>query len=303
MDYLELSIAVRPEAVEAAAELLRRRAPAGVSIEPPYEALDEEGGVAIDHDAPVRLRAWLPAERRESLPALRRELRALGDVLVRPLRARAVHDTEWADAWKRHFRVQRVGRHLVLRPSWRRYRPKSGDLVIEIDPGQSFGTGQHATTRLCLEELERTLQPDATVLDVGVGSGILSVAAALLGAARVEAVDVDPVAVQAAAENAARNGVARSVRVALGTLGEAWPFDETADGRYDLVLANLSARIVVELARPLVQALQPGGVAIVSGVIEEQEAAPRAALETAGGRIVDRRVEEEWLLLTVVRAA
>ncbi|MCH8902259.1 MAG: 50S ribosomal protein L11 methyltransferase, partial [Chloroflexi bacterium] len=160
-------------------------------------------------------------------------------------------------------------------------------------------TGQHATTRLCLEALEERLRPDSDVLDVGTGSGVLAIAAALLGAARVDAVDVDPIAVQVTEENVARNDVGRIVRVAQGSLGEAWPFRKPAAGRYDVVLANLSARIVQELARPLLAALRPDGVAIVSGIIDEREADCRAALAAAGGRVVETRAEESWRLFIV----
>ena len=302
MQYLELTVAVHPQAVEAAADLLRRHVPAGVSIEPPFDAIDEDGSVALDAGQPVRLRAWLPVEgdgNRAVLATLRHDLRALGDALVRPLRARVVQDESWADAWKRHFPVLRVGRRLVLRPSWRRYRPRRDDVVIDLDPGMAFGTGQHATTRLCLETLEERLAPGVAVLDVGTGSGVLSLAAALLGAARVDAVDIDPVAVRVAQENAGRNSVDEVMRVALGSLGETWPFPEPIAGRYDLVLANLSSRIVQELARPLVEALRPGGVALLSGVIEEHEVTCRAALATAGGHVTDARGEEGWLLLAV----
>ncbi len=302
MDYLELAVAVRQQSVEAVADILRRHVPAGVSIEAPYEAADEEGGVALADDAPVRLRAWLPADgagSRAVVVALRSELRGLGDALVRPLRTRTVRDTVWADAWKRHFRPLRVGRRLVLRPSWRRYRARKDDVVIELDPGQAFGTGQHPTTQLCLQALEERLQTGATVLDVGAGSGVLSLAAALLGAAHVDAVDVDPAAVHATEENSARNGVQGLVRVGRGSVGEAWPFPEQATGRYDLVLANLSSRIVRELARPLLAALRPDGVALVSGLIEEQENACREAFTSAGGYVTDSRGHGDWRLLVV----
>jgi ribosomal protein L11 methyltransferase len=326
MDYLELTVAVRAEAAEAAADLLRRRAPAGVSIEAPYRAIDEEGGVALDPRAPVRLRAWLPTGREASatIALARRELRGLGDSLVRPLRARTVSDASWADAWKRYFRTLRVGRAIVIRPSWRRHRRKRGETVIELDPGMAFGTGQHATTQLCLEALEERIAPGAvgrppfdaaqgrlrpgpTVLDVGSGSGILSIAAALLGAKRVDAVDIDPAAVRATKENAERNGVGRIVRARRGSLGEAWPFSHAQTGRYDLVLANLSSRLAQELAEPLVAALQPfdrlraqpGGVALVSGLIDAQEAACRRALRRAGGRVLESRGREGWRLLVV----
>lgn len=300
MQYLELTVAVRPRAVEAAAGLLRRYVPAGVSIEPAFEALDDDAAVVIDEAGPVRLRAWLPGDAdggRAALAPLRGELRALGDDLVRPLRVRSVQDASWANAWKRHFPLLRIGRRLVVRPSWRRYRPRPGDVVIHLDPGMAFGTGHHATTRLCLEALEDRLVPEATVLDVGAGSGILSLAAGLLGAARADAVDIDPAAVLAAKENAARNGLLDILRVARGSLGEAWPFPEPPQGRYDSVFANLNSGLIQELARPLVNALRPEGVALLSGVSGDQEDICRDALTAAGGRIVECRADGAWRLL------
>jgi ribosomal protein L11 methyltransferase len=303
MRYLELTVSVEPEAVEAAADLLRRYARAGVSIEPPYRALDEEGGYEIDARAPVRLRAWLPAgrEARANVTALRGELRAI-DSIASPLRARAVDDASWADAWKRYFRTLCIGRSIVIKPSWRKYRAHRGDVVIELDPGMAFGTGQHATTQLCLEALEQHITSGAIVLDVGSGSGILSIAAALLGAKHVDAIDIDLAAVRATKENATRNGVERVVRVRRGSLGDAWPFRFEADGRYDIILANLSSRLVQELAEPLVAALRPGDVALVSGIIDAREAACRSALRRAGGRVIESKGWEGWRLLSVERA-
>ena len=302
MDYLELSLAVRPEAVEAAAEILRRHVPSGVSIEPPYEAIDEDGGVSLDGAAPVRLRAWLAndASARDTVRTVRRALRDLDSAIERPLRTRTVRDEAWAESWKRHFPVLRIGL-IVVRPSWRAYRPRVGDVVIDLDPGMAFGTGQHETTRMCLLALEERIMHGMKVLDAGCGSGILSIAAARLGAGRVDAIDIDPIAVRATKENAARNGVQRIVQAAEGSLGEAWPFAAPAAGRYDLVLANLSSRLVQELAAPIVDALRPGGVALVSGLIAEHEASCREAIVSAGGEAIEAREDGEWRLLVVRR--
>lgn len=302
MKYLELSIAVRPDAVETAAGALHRVAPGGVSIEPPFAAIDEDGGVEY-LDAPVRLRAWLPADdgSRAAVAKLREELRSLGDGLVRPLRARTVREEAWSDAWKQYFQVQRVGRNFVLQPSWRDYDPAPDDVVIVLDPGQAFGTGQHATTRLCLKALEQRLRPGAAVLDLGCGSGVLAIAAALLGAARVDALDIDLPAVEATRENAARNAVGARVRAARGSLGESWPFAQPPDGHYDLVLANISARVIQALAGPLTGALATDGLALLSGIVDDQAEATCEALTRAGGRVAGRQAEGDWRLLLVAR--
>lgn len=297
-----MTVSVRPEAAEAAADILRAHAPAGVSLEPPFETIDEDGGVEFDDATPVIVRAWLPGKRdanRGALTTLRKELRTLGDAIAQPLRTRTVSDTSWENAWKRYFTVLRIGKHLVLRPIWRRHRARRQDIVIDLDPGRAFGTGQHSTTRMCLEALERRMTAGALVLDLGSGSGILAVAAALLGAGAVDAVDIDPTAVQVTNETAERNGVATQVRAAEGSLGATWPFAESAARRYDVILANLSSRVVQELASPLVGALRAGGVALVSGIIEEKEAACREALAAAGGQVIEGLTDEGWLLLTV----
>ncbi|MGB2695451.1 MAG: 50S ribosomal protein L11 methyltransferase [Dehalococcoidia bacterium] len=299
MRYLELSVAVRPDAAEAVADVLRRYVPAGVSMEAPFEAIDDEGRVAFDAAAAVRLRAWLvdDGDARSTVAKLRRELRTCGDAVVRSLRSRGVKDEAWAESWKRYFPVLRVGRRLVVRPSWRRHRARRDDVVIDLDPGMAFGTGQHETTRMCLEALEERITPGAAVLDVGTGSGILAIAAALLGAARVDALDIDSVAASVAAENVARNGVHEVVRVAQGSVGQPWPFDEPAAQRYDIILANLSSRLVRELSGRLVEALRPGGALVVSGLIAEHEAACVEALVDAGGRMVDVSSDGDWRLL------
>ncbi len=304
--HLELTVTVRPAAVEAAADILRAYAPAGISIEPPFESLDEDGNVAFTTDSPTQVRAWLAADARADIDAIRGDLAALGDDLVEPLAVRAVESESWADTWKEHFHPMRVGERLVLRPAWRTYAARPDDVVVEIDPGQAFGTGQHATTRMCLAELEQRLRPGARVLDVGSGSGILSTAAALLGAEHVDAIDIDPVAVSATADNARRNEVADGsnsiVRVARGSLGAAWPFDEPPAGRYDVTLGNLSSRVVRELSAALVSSLSPDGVGLLSGIIDEQEAACVASLESAGGRLIETLAEDDWRLIVVSRA-
>ena len=304
MEHVELAIAVRPHAVEAIADLLRRYAPAGVSIETPFDAIDEEGGIEFPIDSPVHLRAWLTAHdsaTKRAIDELTTDLSRLSADIVEPLSVSTVAESDWADAWKEYFHVIRIGEKLVLKPSWRDYDPQPDDIVLEVDPGRAFGTGQHETTRMCLIELERRIEPGARVLDVGSGSGILSVTAALLGAEHVDAVDIDPAAVAATRENISANGVSGVIRVEQGSLGSAWPFDEISASRYDLVIGNLSARIVRELANDLLDAVREGGAAVLSGIVEEQEASCVEALLRSGANAFQRRADGDWRLIAVNR--
>lgn len=176
---------------------------------------------------------------------------------------RQVDDQNWAEAWKAHFWPQRVGNHLVVKPSWRDFRSKKGDLIIELDPGMAFGTGTHPTTALCLEMIEQHLQPGTAVLDVGTGSGILMIAAALLGAEWVHGLDKDELAVEIAAENIIRNGIdPEKWSVRCGDLVQA------VERTYDLVVANILTEVIVELLDDLDKILTPGGTFICSGIIQ-----------------------------------
>ena len=228
------------------------------------------------------------------------ELRPIGE-----LRVSVVHESDWAEAWQRHFPVLKVGRRTVIRPSWRRYRAADGEVVLALDPGMAFGTGLHPTTRLCLAGIERWsdegLVEGARVLDVGSGSGILSVAAARFGAADVLAIDTDPIAVEATAANARRNRVGRTVRATRGTLPVAEP-------RFDLVVANLIASLLVDLAAALHAATRPGtataasgGRLLCSGIFVDREPEVRRAVAAAGFRVLGRSGEGDWVALEAER--
>src|SRR5207245_4507051 len=180
--WLELAVAADVEAVEAVSEILSRFAPGGTSVEPAYELVDEGLAARIDSGRPAIVRAYLPARdrsaARRSVAAAREALGHLQAFGLRPIgdvETRIVHEVDWAEAWKAHFPVLRIGRRLVIRPTWRRHRRQPGDVVLALDPGMAFGTGLHPTTRLCLEGVERLadegLLTRARVLDVGCGSG------------------------------------------------------------------------------------------------------------------------------------
>jgi ribosomal protein L11 methyltransferase len=253
-----------------------------------------------------------PGPRDDLITAVGRVERELGHLQafgLRPigeLHARIVREADWADAWKRHFPVLRVGRRLVIRPTWRRHRRAEGDVVLALDPGMAFGTGLHPTTRLCLAALERLADEGvlatggargtaARVLDVGSGSGILSIASVRLGSGPVLAVDVDPIAVSATLANAKRNRVARLVRARKGSV-------PTDAGPFDVVLANLVASLLVRLADGLVADLRPGGTLVASGIFVDRESEVGDAFRARGLRVTGRTTEGDWVAIRARRA-
>jgi ribosomal protein L11 methyltransferase len=216
---------------------------------------------------------------------------------------RHVRAEDWAESWKAFFDVEHVGARIVIRPSWREYLPRPDDVVLDLDPGMAFGTGQHPTTRLCLAALEGFLRPGMAVLDLGCGSGILSVAAVKLGCSQVWALDIEQVAVEATLANIARNAAAPQVHCALGSLGEPWPFADPARGIADLAVANISAAVLVNLAVPIVEALRPDGVLIGSGIIAERLDEVLVAFAAAGLSSQDIHADGDWRAVIARRPA
>jgi ribosomal protein L11 methyltransferase len=310
--WLELSVAADIEAVEAVSEILGRVAPGGTSVEPAFELTDEGLGARVDTTRPAIVRAYIPArDESASARAVAEASEALGHLQafgLRPigeLTTRIVHEADWAEAWKAHFPVLRVGRRLVIRPTWRRHRRQPDDVVLALDPGMAFGTGLHPTTRLCLAGVEaiadRGLIEGARVLDIGCGSGILAIAAAKLGAAEILGVDTDPIAIEATDANAARNQVGggsrgrRSVvRARVGSL-------PSGESPFDVVLANLIAGLLVTLAEQLRDEVRPGGVLLASGIFMDREPDVRSAFESVGLDVRERTSEGEWVALECIR--
>lgn len=316
-DWLELAVAVDHEAVETVSAILSREAAGGVSIEPGFALLDEGLAVELDTARPVLVRAWLAdAGSSSTAGAVDRVRHALGHLQafdLRPigeLQTRAVGTTDWAAQGRAHFPVLRIGR-FVVRPTWRRYRVAPGELPLVLDAGAAFGTGLHPTTRLCLLGLEawadEGLVDGARVLDVGSGSGILSVAAARLGAGSVLGVDTDPMAVEATRANARRNRLGSMILSRQGSV----PTDEPP---FDLVLGNLVASVLVPLAPALYRSTRPpdalsraggavtGGRLLASGIIEPREAEVREAFLRAGFELRRRWTEGDWVALEAARS-
>jgi ribosomal protein L11 methyltransferase len=285
-------------------EILARVAPGGTSVEPGFDLVEDGLGARIDPSRPATIRAYVPAlDRAAADRAVAIVSEALGHLQafgLRPigdLRTSLVDEAEWAEAWKAHFHVLRLGRRLVIKPSWRRHHRADDEVVIDLDPGMAFGTGLHPTTRLCLEALEARADrgPLGRALDVGCGSGILSIAAVKLGATRAVGVDIDPIAIEATVANARHNRVGKRVRASQGTI-------PSGEGPFDLVLANLIAGLLVELAATLADELVRGGTLIASGIFIDREPEVRRAFDAAGLAIVGRRVETDWVALEAIRS-
>jgi len=302
MNWLEVSVEASHEASEAAYAVMSQYAAGGVAIEEPVSQPSDGDGAAIDFSRPVTLRAYLAMDGAEDGLARsieeglwhlsRIDIAGVGEVSVRELA-----EEDWANAWKDHYHVRHIGRRLVIKPSWRDYAPAAGEVVLELDPGMAFGTGLHPTTRLCLVAVEDLVKPGMRVLDVGAGSGILSIAAARLGALDVSAVEIDPVAAGVCQENVNRNHVADVVDVRAGTL-ESEPMP---DERVDLILANITIATLLQL-HPLFNAyLRPGGHAVVSGVLAERADELRQALDAAGWEHERTDQEQDWVAIYVRR--
>ena len=302
MEWLELSVLADSEAVESVAEVFSRLVHGGVAIEEDITAFSDREGYVVNVDKPVIIRGYLPVDG-DCGCAVTRVREALGWLgMMRPvgeLSIRTVHEEDWANAWKEHFQVHRVGRRVVIVPSWRQHEPLPDDVVITLDPGMAFGTGLHPTTRLCLALLEDLVRPGDNVLDLGAGSGILAIAAARLGAASVTALDTDSVAVEVARANVAANGVQDVVTVGLGSLGSKPRPDAPV---YNLVAANIIARVLCDLAAPLSLALAPGGLLIASGIIREREDEVAAAFSAAGLTLRERHTEGDWVAVVCGRS-
>jgi ribosomal protein L11 methyltransferase len=325
MTWLELSVEVDPEAVESVSELLAQYGyQAGVVIDQPIIAGADGPEYTYDTSRPVTLRTYLPLDERAEETRVRVEQALWHFGRLRPvgeLRVQQLEEQDWADAWKQHYTIQRIGERGVVVPSWLEYDPHPGDVVLRLDPGMAFGTGLHPTTQLCVALLEQYLRPGCRALDLGCGSGILAIAAAKLGAASVLALDTDPIAVTATRENVEHNGVAELVHVAEGSLGGGaalghWLYGTRNDEpgtmqdsdeddlrlssiahRFDLIVANIIARVLAVLAEDMAGALASGGMLIASGIIDEREAEVVEAFAAASLAPVERRQEGDWVAL------
>lgn len=291
--WLELAVEADHEAAEAIGELFARFGyQEGVVIEEPFLQDPDGDNLRIDPKRPVIVRTFVAVADfdAEKLNEIRRGLWLLGKLRhVGELAVTERAEEDWANAWKAHYQPLLAGERIVVRPPWIDHQARDNEIVVILDPGMAFGSGTHPSTRLSILGLEAVVKPGATVLDVGAGSGILSIASAKLGAEQIDAVDIEPVSVRSARENAERNGVGARIHTQLGTAGK--PFT----GQYDVVVANIISRILIELSEGISVAVKPGGSLVLAGVIDEHEDNVREAFEPHGFVLVQRRQIEDWV--------
>jgi ribosomal protein L11 methyltransferase len=229
---------------------------------------------------------------RQSIAARLADIKACGlKVAPASISCRKVRQEDWAESWKRHFKPLEIGSTLLIKPSWSRRRPRRGQALVVIDPGLSFGTGQHPTTRFCLEQLVRLRASQSSFLDIGTGSGILAIAAAQLGYSPVHAFDFDPDAVRIARANAAENRILHRTRVFQADLTRMR--DDSAR-RYDLVCANLISTLLIAEQKRILSRLGTNGVLIVAGILKTEFAQVQQAYERVGLKMIASRSEKEW---------
>jgi len=260
------------------------------------------GGVMLSGQNTVLVQGSLPVsdELTPRLTALQHHLDRFGEFGLPPLRERITlryaEDEDWAAAWKKYFKPLHLGNRLVVKPSWELYDPQPGELILELDPGMAFGTGGHPTTKLCIEALEERVTFGDRVADIGTGSGILSIAAARLGASLVLATDIDALPRRIARENVARNELCDTVRVL-----EMDIFDSEAN-LCDVVAANIVANTIVELAPSIAARIVEGGIFIGSGIVEEHHDLVRDALAAVGLQHRETKREDVWVCLVSQKA-
>lgn len=311
MKWCEISIQTSHEAVELIAEIFRDLGASGVVIEDPELVNDYITSGKWDYtDIPIAKetevvveKAYLPVngELEGRIQTLQQEIKALESrgVNTAPavLTTTELQDEDWSDTWKQYFHTEKPGERVVIKPTWEEYAPQGDEVVIELDPGAAFGTGTHATTSMCIRQLEKLVKPGMTVFDVGTGSGILSIISAKLGAKNIQAVDHDDSVLKIVEENLEQNNVQDIISVAQSDLMQ------NVHGKAELVIANIIADIIIRLFDQLDEHLEQGGTLLTSGIIEDRIEDVLAVAEKHGYGVVERLENKGWACITFKRKA
>lgn len=305
MDWTEITATVPTDKTDEAAAIANMAVPYGIYIED-YSDL-EEGAMEIAHvdlidenliskDRNVSIIHLYISEcdnAEEKLSYLRERMSASG--IDFKLNNKTVDDSDWNENWKKYFKAFEIGEKLAVCPSWGNYENKENRTVISLDPGAAFGTGSHATTYLCLNELEKIVNSKTAVLDIGTGSGILAVASLLLGAESALGVDIDAQSVKTAKENADRNGVGEKAKFIHGDLAEK------VSGKYDIVCANIIADIIIRLFGNVKDFMKDDAKLIVSGIIDMRSPDVEKAIEEHHFNIEKKVVKDEWVAFVLTK--
>lgn len=318
MDWLEISINTTQEGLEIVAGALDALGIAQVALEQSVQGIardlaeiaprwDFADAASLAAPGGPAVKAYLAksAENEalaEEIKSRMAELSRMGlgvDLGTLAVRVTVVQDEDWANAWKQYYKPMPVGNRLLIKPSWEQIKDAGGRLVLELDPGQAFGSGAHETTRMCLELLEETVTPGSRLLDLGCGSGILAAGGLLLGAEKAVLVDVDALAESAVRGNMARNGLNGRYHYFQGDIlsDDNLLAALAARGPYDVITANIVAGVILPLTPRVVPLIKPGGAYIVSGIIAERESEIRQALAAAGFLVEQVSREGEWRAL------
>lgn len=305
MKWIEVTIKTTTEAVEAITNILDELRTGGVMIEDPkdflfqknneldWDYVEEEVFNKSGQDG-VLIKTYISEERNvvevvENIKHRVLSLRDFGiDIGEGSVSLGQVNESDWANEWKKYYKPTKIGQRIVVKPTWEDYKRENGELIIELDPGMAFGTGTHETTSMCIRELEKYVNADSKVFDIGCGSGILAIAAAKLGAKEVLAVDLDEVAVKVSKENVEENNVSDSVEVRHGNL-----MDVVKD-RADVVVANIIADIIKILAKDVHNFMKKDAVFISSGIILDKVEEVKESLIENGFEIIDIKKLGEW---------
>ncbi|MCR2820449.1 50S ribosomal protein L11 methyltransferase [Lederbergia panacisoli] len=312
MKWSEISIHTTNEAIEPISNILHEAGASGVVIEDPAELTKEREdwfGEIYDlnpGDYPeegVIIKAYLPVNSfiSETIDSIKQEITDLIkydiDIGKNIVTTTEVKEEDWATAWKKYYHPVKISETFTIVPTWEEYeRVNSDELIIELDPGMAFGTGTHPTTVMCIQALERTVQKGSNVIDVGTGSGVLSIAAALLGAKKVLALDLDEVAIESAKQNIELNHVSDMIDVQQGNLLEG------IETQSDIVVANILADVIIRFTDDAASIVKQGGYFITSGIIQPKKSEVKDAIISAGFSIEETLVMEDWVAFIARRS-
>ena len=305
MDWTDVQITVPAKDIDTAAAIAQMVVPYGIYIEDYSDLTEEAPRIAhidlIDEELLAKDRSnavihiYISPEQSPSEAIAYLAARLDQEPIPYRVDTGAVKEEEWATAWKDYYHPTPIGKKLVVCPTWEEYAPREGEVVLRLDPGMAFGTGTHHTTRLCAGMLEETVTPGCRLLDMGTGSGILSIAALLLGAKEAVGVDIDPVAVRTAGENARLNGFGPDRFTPLcGELARDKKLAERIGGGFDLIAANIVADVIIAIAPAFRRHLRPGGIAVCSGIILPRKGEVLAALEEQGLSVSEVEERDGW---------